>query len=319
MSINVLIADDSGPCYGDFARILKGTEIQLRLARTPEECLEQVEALKPQIVVVYAAMSRAFSLMRSLRQAADSAERPLLVVGESDQEELLSRHRSLPSRADRYLVRPLEDDEVRQAMYDLLGGSVPAPSATVSGERDAIAASPAPSAYDRINDELGEYKNKVLQLQKDLEVASKAARELNQVREENQSLKERLLTHDAAQGEMSQELFKRLEAGYKATIDDLERLIQEKDGVIASYVAQRGDIRKAPETSALQAQITDMKRAFRSVRAAMEDLEIAENDLDLFSINEFLNRDDSGVEEEDTGFGIEEKTVVVSGKDLKKK
>lgn len=322
MSATVLIADDSGPCYADFARILKGTELQLRLVRSPEECMEAISAVQPQIVVVYAAMSRAFSLMRSLRQMPDSAERSLLVVGEGDQEELLTRHRSLPSRADRYLVRPLEEGEVRQAMYDLLGGSLPDASATVSQlSASALAAvDPAPSAYQRLNEEIAQYQTKVAQLTKDLEVASKAARELTQVRDENQSLKERLLQEGAETAGMSQELFKRLEAGYKETIDDLERLIQEKDAVISNLSSQRGAPLKAPaETSALQAQITDMRRAFRQVRASLEELEMAENDLDLFAITDFLNRDDAGIEEEDTGFGIDEKTVVVSGKELKKK
>ncbi len=322
MSATVLIADDTGPCYGDFARILKGTELQLRLVRTPEECMDAIPTLKPQIVVVYAAMSRAFSLMRSLRQLPDSTERSLLVVGEGEQEELLTRHRSLPSRADRYLVRPLEDDEVRQAMYDLLGGSMLDASATVSQLSGAAIQplEPAPSAYQRLNEEVAVYQARIAQLTKDLEVASKAARELAQVRDENQSLKERLLQEGSDGSGVSQDLFKRLEAGYKETIDDLERLIQEKDAIISNLSAQRGAPMKAPaETSALQAQITDMRRAFRQVRGALEELEMAENDLDLYAITDFLNRDEAGIEEEDTGFGLDEKTVVVSGKDLKKK
>ncbi|GEM_PF-4137801 len=316
MSAIVLIADDAGPCYADFAKILKGTELKLTLVRSPEECLEVIPGLKPHIVVVYAAMSRAFSLMRSLRQMAETMERPLLVVGEADQEELLSRHRSLPSRADRYLVRPLEEEEVRQAMYDLLGGSL---VETNAGPAQPQVQDPAPSAYDRLADELASYKSQVAQLQKDLEVASKAARELNTVREENQSLKVRMLEQDAAGAHVSSDLFQRLELGYKETIEDLERLIQEKDSLLAGMRAAGADAKRAPaEASALQAQITDMKRAFRLIRSALTDLELAENDLDLFAISDFLNRDDSDIEEEDTGFGIEDKTVVVSGKDLRK-
>lgn len=320
MSATIVVADDTGTCFGDFIRLLGGTELRLELARTPDDCVLKVRSLKPEIVVVYAVMNKAFSLMRSLRHEADLASVPMLVVGELDQEELMQRHRQLPSRADRYMVRPLEPDMLRKVVFELLGGESPVPTVEMPAAGGA-----APSAFDRMDSELAQAKSRIAQLEKDLEVASSITRDYAQLKGENESLKERLLTQEPQGNGGFDDLFHSLEAGYKETIEDLQRLVQEKDEIISRMASTTGDLgpagarRASAEAVALyQSQVAELKKVIRQVYSALSDMEAAENEVDLAEIADLLEKAQMGLDEEDTGFGTVEKTVVVSAKDLNK-
>jgi response regulator RpfG family c-di-GMP phosphodiesterase len=326
MASPLLVADDVGYCYEEVEAIIGGGRVKLSRATTMEECVEMARELNPSAIVVYAAMKRAFSLLRMLKHSTDLTAVPVVVVGEPDQENLIAKHRRLPSRADRYLLRPLDPELLKSVIEEFLGThpglEIPPLEEALSFDEKYDA---PPDAYQKMEEELGLYRQRVEQLERDLEDLHKSSKELAKLNDENQSLKSEL---EKAQSNTPStefaDLFARLEVGYKDTIYDLEKLIQEKDEIIARLAAgdeEQGEEKRALTTKLEQEQtkFTEIKKVFRQMVAALEDAAKLETDLEIPQLLEQLEQSEVAMDDLKASFAFDEATLVVDGGSLRQR
>ncbi len=334
MVTHILVADDSGACHDEFSKIFAQTDIAVDLTQSMSDCIEAVRETMPAAVVVYAGMTRAFSLLRLLRRSDDLAALPLVVVGEPDQEDLIAKHRQLPTRADRYLLLPLDHELVKSVMYDLIGDEGESETGPedldgpfeVADPDELVAEDSFPDGFAKLNRELEEYRHRVTELQQDLRLSAQVSKDVRQLQKENLELKEKLKHTEQNQTTQHNfgELFHRLEAGYKETIEDLERLIQDKDRAIAQLASRGEDA--SDQTRYLTEQlkeehtrISELKRPIShalSVFAELEHLE-AEMEFDEMAIDFAAN--ESAEYETSAEFAFDEKTLVVNAEELNRK
>ncbi len=291
--------------------------------------------MRPNVLVVYAGMSRAFSLLRILRRSADMAEIPLIVVGEPEQEELIAKHRKLPSRADRYLLRPLDGELVRSVVAEYLGDEMPDADIVVEEKTppplpgkaplpvDAVVE--APDAYSRVEQELHRYQARVKELEKDLKSLMNVSKENAALREELTRARVELAARPEVEepSEDYNELFARLEDGYKETIDDMERLLQEKDDIIARLAASEGASGEDVGTLTKQLEreqerYSEILRGLRTAVGMLDDLARTESEVGLEDLLLRVARLAETEEELRVGFSFDEETVIVDAADLQR-
>jgi hypothetical protein len=123
MKPRFLVADDVGGCAREWTGIFPGRSYIVEVTADMADCVDRMRRGAPSLLVVYAGMARAFSLMRLVRRSDDMKDVPLVMVGDASHEELMAKHRQLPTRADRYLLRPLDPELVRGVVADLTGVS----------------------------------------------------------------------------------------------------------------------------------------------------------------------------------------------------
>ncbi len=320
-----MVADDLGDCFAEIVQALGPAGLKLDQATTMEECIDKARKFRPAVVVVYAAMKRAFSLLRLLRHSDDLAGIPLVVVGEPDQEGLIVKHRKLPSRADRYLLRPLDPELVKSVVEEFLGTN-PEIIIPELPERltDAHFEAP-PDAYEKMESEIQKYRDRVSQLERDLQAVLKSSKDMTRLREENEELTAALEEASANQApaEDYSELFRRLESGYKDTIEDLEHLIGEKDEIIANLAAS--DELDGEERQALtgrleeeQARSGEMKKVIRQLSGVMDEMSKMAEDIGLEAALEDWDSHKQKAGELSAAFSFDEETLVVSAEVLKR-
>jgi len=236
----IVIADDKGLCFDEVRAILKDPGVEVVRASSMEDCIHHLRKSRASILIVSATMKRAFSLLRIVRHSRDLREIPLIVIAAPGQEELIEKHGQLPSRADRYLLQPLDMELFDGVVREFLQG-VPAEESEVSTEDldmepPAENAVPDSGAYRKIQRELRSAREKTQTLEADLHAALQASKQVAELREENEALRGRIQS-DTAQNRSANDyssIFGRLETGYKETIGDLERLIREKDSLLSA-------------------------------------------------------------------------------------
>lgn len=326
MGSTLLVADDAGYCFEEVEAIMGGGRVQFERSLAMEDCIAQARESHPSAIIVYAAMKRAFSLLRMLKHSPDLASIPVVVVGEPDQENLIAKHRRLPSRADRYMLRPLDPELLKSVIEEFLGTHPELDVAslekvaTFDEQFDA-----PPDAYEKMEEELGRYRHRVEQLEKDLEDLLRSSKELCKVREENVSLKMELdKARTRAPNNEFAGLFARLEAGYKDTIYDLEKLIQEKDGIIARLAAE--DDQGGEENQALaqkleeeQGRFAGLKKAFRQLASGLEEAGRLEAELEIPMLLEQLEKSAVAMDDLKASFAFDEATLVVDGNALRER
>jgi CheY-like chemotaxis protein len=336
----ILVADDVGACANELSRIFEGRGVELARATSLEDCVEKARSQVVTVMMIYVGMSRAFSLLRILRRSDDLAAIPLVVIGEPEQEELIAKHRKLPSRADRYMLRPLDPELARSVAGEFIDGTMEADLM----EDDEVTPPPlpgtaatevlgqAPDAFVRMEEELRAYQERIKKLEQDLGDLAKVSTENAALQRETEVLRMRYretvteLEKTKSPKEMPaeyDELFQRLESGYKDTIDDLERLIQEKDEIIARLAAT--DDGDGEELSALteqleveQARSRELIKLLRQVAAKVnqEGQLIAE-----FNVSGLL--EDLRVQNEESSdlsasLSFDEKTLIVDAEELQR-
>lgn len=326
MKRKILIADDVGACFKELAAAFDGRTVALDRAVNLEDCVDKCRAARPTIVIVYAGMSRAFSLLRIIRRSDDLGKVPLIVCGEPEQEELIAKHRKLPSRADRYLLRPIDVELVRSVTAEFLEEPEP-PDISVDEKtppplpggmaEDAVAE--APDAYSLAQDELKNYQIRVKELEQDLQALSKVSKENVALRGQLTRARTQAIAQSVQSGsgeEDYNELFVRLEDGYKATIDDMDRLILEKDEIIARLAASDGkSAGQAPavakELERGQERFADISRSLRSAVNLLDELARTEAEVGLDNLLVKVAGMAEEAEQLVASFGFDEETVVV--------
>jgi len=327
MKPRILIADDSGQLAEELQGIFGKRKVDLAITTTMDDCIAEARENRPSMMVVFAGMVRAFSLLRMLRRSLDLEEIPLVVVASAEQEELIGKHRKLPSRADRYLLRPLDPELARSVIDDLLGDvpvaeGVERPVPPPLPSDDEV----APAAYQRMEEELHSYQERVKELERDLGIMLKATREATSLREENERLRNELAeTSEAEQTPDAEQvkLFARLESGYKDTIEDLERLISDKDEVIARLAAS--DEAGGEESRTLarqlereQSRFGELMKMLRQLAAVLEQAAEAERQVDIEGLLRKLKAQENEAERLKGSLAFDEETLVVEADALRR-
>lgn len=323
MARKVLVADDRGSCFSEVRSLVPpGTETLK--SSNMDDCIAKMRDLGVNVLVISAIMPQAFSLIRIVKKSADLAGIPLIVVAESGQENLIEKHGQLPTRADRYLMRPIDPelfaDVLREFLDEERDISPRLEEATVPGRQVPSAQDflgDAPAAMQRIQDELRRSRENIQALEKDLHISMQSTKQMAALREENRLLRQRLRSFDeqsrAAREHTS--IFERLETGYKDTIADLERLIREKDNLIADIREQLPSADQGSEVELLMEKLeatgTKMSRTYEKVRKASSLLEFFSSrfeEIDLDQIGELLETLDPG---DSISFSEDESTQIV--------
>jgi DNA-binding response OmpR family regulator len=330
----ILVADETGVLARELESALGTMAVKIVRTTDAEDCVEKARSGKVALVVAHAAMPRAFSLLRLLRHSQDLAPIPLVVVGEPGQEELIVKHRKLPSRADRYVLRPLDFELTRGVVSDLLGGSVhvAAPHLKEATQEPILEAEPLdgselPEASVLIEEELKKYRARVLELERDLGIMLKTAKEAARARADNARLKEELEAARRAGAESAKDdqgaLFRQLEEGYKETIADLDRLLAEKDDVIARLAASDGH-NSREETAALSEEIelarsreAELNRILRQVAALAGQMQESAERLGLAGLLHRLEAQKDIAERTKGALSFDEATLVVEAETLR--
>ncbi|MBM4370571.1 MAG: hypothetical protein FJ098_02905, partial [Deltaproteobacteria bacterium] len=238
----ILVADDKGQCFAEVKAILADPGVEVVRANSMEDCILRLRKARASVLLVTATMKRAFSLLRIVRHSRDLRAVPLVVIAAPGQEELIEKHGQLPSRADRYLLQPLDPELLAGVIREFLygGEAPPAPERTQDvledvPPPDANGLGPDKGAYQKIQTELRRSREKLQVLEADLHSALQGARQAADLREENEALRKRLGANEAQARSIRDyaSIFERLESGYKETISDLERLVRDKDSLIA--------------------------------------------------------------------------------------
>lgn len=326
MNPGIIAADDSGLCLSELKEILGPLAVDVRVAATMEDCIELCRESRPDAVVVYAGMARAFSLLRLLRRSEDLASIPLVVVGDPEQEELIAKHRTLPSRADRYMLRPLDRELARSVLEEFFEDepvdgeillTIPEktpPPLPIDGP-DYLRG--VPDATTKMEEELRRYQGRVKELEQDLKDAMRVAKENAELRREVEELQGQMVEarSSSAGAQDFGELFERLEIGYKDTIGDLEKLLEEKDELIANLAA--GDAGSGHEGDALAQELerehvryAELTGALRKLSSLLQNWASEEERIAVPELLELLARQEAQ-EGLHGGHSFDEETVVV--------
>lgn len=238
MESPIVIADDKGLCFDEVRAIITDPGAEIVLAESMEDCIHLLRKTRASILIVSATMKRAFSLLRIVRHSRDLRSIPLLVIAAPGQEELIEKHGQLPSRADRYLLQPLDselfDGVIREFLHGISDEETEGSVEGVEVEDDGEVAAPSKGAYQKIQKELRRSRDKAQVLEADLHAALQASKQVADLRTENEALRKRVQSTEAQSQSVTDysSIFERLESGYKETIADLERLVRDKDALI---------------------------------------------------------------------------------------
>jgi len=324
MKSTILVADDGGELFEELGSILPRRALQIVHATSLEDCVEKARTAHPSVVLVYAGMGRAFSLLRLLRRSDDLVKIPLVVAGDASQEELIAKHRMLPSRADRYMLRPLDPELTRSVIAEFTGPvtvepepAAPPPPVPKSAKRADAA---APDALSKLKDELARQREVAARLEEDLRSLSKAAKEAAQLREEKAALQKELqaVRTGTIPKEEMHELFASLENQYKQQIENLELLLREKEELLGASQATSNsgpDGQKAEELKLrLESERIRHQEALRMLRglvATLDEMGAVETQYGLIDLEKDLAQLESEADELHGGLSFDEETVVV--------
>ncbi len=325
MKSTILIADDSGEFFQEMGKILPKRSLQVVQATSLEDCVDKARSAHPSLILVYAGMGRAFSLLRLLRRSDDLAKLPLVVAGDASQEELIAKHRMLPSRADRYLLRPLDPELTRSVIAEFTGpvtvepepsASAPPPPPPSSRRADEV----APDALSKLKEELARQRETTARLEEDVRSLSKAAKEAAQLREEKANLQRELEAARAGSipKEEAHELFASLENEYKLEIENLELLLREKEQMLSSRRAGVDNNANDKAIEELKVKVESERirqqetlRMLRGLVATLDEMGAVETQYGLIDLEKELAQLERETDELHGSLSFDEETVVV--------
>jgi hypothetical protein len=297
-----------------------------------DDCITRLRETPFNVLIVAAAMPQAFSLIRIVRKSRDLVSVPLVVVAEAGQEGLIEKHGQLPTRADRYLLRPLDRELLGSIIEELDQGAPRVAQVPESDLRSFADSLPepvtipgfmhsAPEAMQRIQDELRRSRENIGALEKDLHLALASSKHMTALREENRLLRQRLKSFEeqARSARDYSSIFERLEKGYKDTIADLERLIREKDRMVAELREQSpigADAATLERFEETGRRLDKMQAGLRRAVGIVESLDARFEELDLDEIARLTAALDAG---DSISFSEDESTQVVDLRSLEDK
>ena len=314
--------------FDEVRAILNEPATEIVRAASMEDCIHQLRKSRASVLVVSATMKRAFSLLRIVRHSRDLRTIPLIVVAAPGQEELIEKHRQLPSRADRYLLQPLDSELFDGVVREFLQG-IPEEEAELSADGiDADLniedAPPGKGVYQKIQDELRRSRDQFQALERDLHAALQASKQAGDLREENDALRKRLQANEAQARTVTDysSIFERLETGYKETISDLERLVRDKDNLISALHEQLPSsdevgVNARELMERIEHQGSQISAAQDRAAKVLECLERMNGQLDGLDLAAWLKSAQEAEDSVDLTFSDEESTQILDVSSLK--
>ena len=328
MESPIVVADDKGLVFDEVRAILKDPGAEVVRAASMEDCIHRLRKTRASILVVSATMKRAFSLLRIVRHSRDLRSIPLLVIAAPGQEELIEKHGQLPSRADRYLLQPLDselfDGVVREFLEGVLEDEVEASADGLEVIEPVEGVGPDKGAYQKIQNELRRSREKLHALEADLHAALQTSKAAAELRAENEGLRKRIQSNEAQTRSSADysSIFERLESGYKETISDLERLIGDKDNLIADLRDQLPStdeigVNAAELMGRIEAQNGRISTARDRAAKVLEVLSRAQGQLEGLDLEGWLAAAREAEESVDLAFSEEESTQILDVSSIK--
>ena len=328
MESPIVVADDKGLVFDEVRAILKDPGAEVVRAASMEDCIHRLRKTRASILVVSATMKRAFSLLRIVRHSRDLRTIPLLVIAAPGQEELIEKHGQLPSRADRYLLQPLDselfDGVVREFLEGVLEDEVEASADGLEVIEPVEGVGPDKGAYQKIQNELRRSREKLHALEADLHAALQTSKAAAELRAENEGLRKRIQSNEAQTRSSADysSIFERLESGYKETISDLERLIGDKDNLIADLRDQLPStdeigVNAAELMGRIEAQNSRISTARDRAAKVLDVLSRAQGQLEGLDLEGWLAAAREAEESVDLAFSEEESTQILDVSSIK--
>ncbi len=142
----LLIADDEPAVLRAMARIFKGSGIEIIMADDGEQAVEAFRHHRPDVVLSDINMPKlgGIELLRAIR--ADDAEVPILIT--TGEPMLQSAIQAVEGGATRYMVKPIDPDEVREAVTEAIGMA----RLARFRRQAALVVADHPSAVDEVGD-----------------------------------------------------------------------------------------------------------------------------------------------------------------------
>ncbi len=327
MEAPIVVADDKGLCFDEVRAILKDPGAEVVRAASMEDCIHRLRKTRASILIVSATMKRAFSLLRIVRHSRDLRTIPLLVIAAPGQEELIEKHGQLPSRADRYLLQPLDSELFDGVVREFLHG-IPEEDVEASVDGEPIAAvegvAPDKGAYQKIQNELRRSREKLQALEADLHAALQTSKQAADLRTENEGLRKRIQSNEAQSRSSADysSIFERLESGYKETIADLERLVRDKDNLIVDLRDQLPStdeigVNAQELMGRIEAQNGRISTARDRATKVLEVLSRARGQLEGLDLEGWLAAAREAEESVDLAFSEEESTQILDVSSIK--
>ena len=121
MNCSVLVVDDEFEIRQLLTTMLTMMGYQSFMAQDGVDALEKIAEYQPDILILDVMMPRmdGLTLCRKLREAADTAELPIIMLSGKAHQEAIQE--GLKAGANRYLVKPTGLDELTRNITEVLG------------------------------------------------------------------------------------------------------------------------------------------------------------------------------------------------------
>lgn len=137
---HILIIDSEAPVADELRGALEGSGATAHVTGDGTDGLEYAKSNGPDLIVLCVELTRGsgYSVCNKLKKDSQLATIPLILTSAQATEETFEQHKKLRTRAEAYLKKPFEPDEIIALMREFveLGGASPAVEAEVEIDAD---------------------------------------------------------------------------------------------------------------------------------------------------------------------------------------
>jgi len=116
----VFIVDDVSDDISIITEILEGNGFDAVACEDSETALNSAIETRPRLIILCADISRGFNLCHRMKKDDDLKDIPLILVTAKTGQDVIRKHKMLPTRADAYLVKPIDGDILTGTIEELL-------------------------------------------------------------------------------------------------------------------------------------------------------------------------------------------------------
>lgn len=116
----VLVVEDVPEDREHVERILRDASFEPVGTDQPDELVKSVGQWSPRAIILSADMPRGFTACHRMKKDKALRRIPIILVSGRARPDVIRKHRLLPTRADHYLGKPVDGEELRRALAELL-------------------------------------------------------------------------------------------------------------------------------------------------------------------------------------------------------
>lgn len=124
----VLVVEDVPEDREHVERILRDASFEPVGTDQPDDLANSVGQWSPRAIILSADMPRGFTACHRLKKDKALRRIPVILVSGRAGPDVIRKHRLLPTRADHYLDKPVDGEELRRVLAELLPEEVPGPA-----------------------------------------------------------------------------------------------------------------------------------------------------------------------------------------------